>query len=97
MACEKLPYEQLQEEYERITGIVCEVSGVLALAARIVREPLEKDEATGLGIPELPGAYRRGLTAQTGIRRPLWPLYLFMIAPLRRISISGKKQGNYTL
>jgi hypothetical protein len=48
MACEKLTYEQLQEEYERITGIAREVSGVLALAARIVRGPLEKDEATGL-------------------------------------------------
>jgi hypothetical protein len=48
MACEKLSYEQLREEYERITGIAHEVSGVLALAARIVRGPLEKDETTGL-------------------------------------------------
>jgi hypothetical protein len=48
MAFEKLTYEQLQEEYERITGIAREVSGVLALAARIVRGPLEKDEAMGL-------------------------------------------------
>jgi hypothetical protein len=48
MVCEKLSYEQLQEEYERIIGIAREVSGVLALAAHIVRRPLEKDEATGL-------------------------------------------------
>jgi hypothetical protein len=44
----KLSYEQLQEEYERMTSIAREVSGILALAARIVREPLEKDETTGL-------------------------------------------------
>jgi hypothetical protein len=47
---ENYTHEQLQEEYERVTGIVREVSGVLALAGRIVRERLEldKDEMRGL-------------------------------------------------
>jgi hypothetical protein len=40
--------EQLQKEYEYITDIAYEVSNVLALAARAIKGPLEKDEAMGL-------------------------------------------------
>jgi hypothetical protein len=43
-----MTHEQLQEEYERITGIAGEVSNILALAARVITEPLEKDELAGL-------------------------------------------------
>jgi hypothetical protein len=41
-------HEELQEEYERITGIAREVSCVLALAAKVIQKPLEKDETAGL-------------------------------------------------
>jgi hypothetical protein len=43
-----MTYEQLQEEYEQLTSIAYEVSGVLALAAGVLKEPLEKDEVMGL-------------------------------------------------
>jgi hypothetical protein len=43
-----MTHEQLQEEYDRISGIACEVADILALITKVLQEPLEEDETRGL-------------------------------------------------
>jgi hypothetical protein len=43
-----MTYDELAKEYENITEIARDVYCILALVAKIIKEPLKADEAKGL-------------------------------------------------